>query len=309
MSKASELTQMIKAEAKSLGFAVCGIAKADAVSTHTASLFNEWIANGNAGTMGYLQRNRDKRLDPRELVPGCRSIVCVAMNYYPRPSDIVKGKMHLSHYALGKDYHKVIKERLFTLLKRINECYPVSGRAFCDTAPLLERYWATRAGIGWIGKNHQLIIPGAGTHFFLGELLIDAELDYDAPMMQNLCGDCERCIKACPSGALKADGFDARQCLSYLTIEYRGELPKNIGKMMGNCFYGCDRCQASCPHNHNAVPTEIEEFFPKEILTAMSNDDWHNLSEQKYKELFADSAVERCGYGQLKRNINTIKQS
>lgn len=304
----SELTQLIKAEAKSLGFAVCGIAKADAVGADTAAYLARWIGEGRHGTMGYLQRNGDKRTDPRQLVPGCRSVVCVALSYCPRPQDIVKGRLHLSRYALGRDYHKVVKDKLFMLMKRINEIQPIQGRAFCDTAPLLERYWAAQSGIGFIGKNHQLIIPEAGSYFFLGELLIDIELDYDAPMAENLCGNCDRCIRACPSGALKADGFDARQCLSYLTIEYRDELPKNIGKMMGNCFYGCDRCQTSCPHNKEACATDVSEFWAKDALLAMSDEDWHNLSKEKYNELFTDSAVERCGYEQLVRNISACKK-
>ncbi len=304
----SEFTQLIKAEAKSLGFAVCGIAKADAVDADTAAYLARWIGEGRHGTMGYLQRNGDKRTDPRLLVPGCRSVVCVALSYCPRPQDVVKGRLHLSRYALGRDYHKVVKDKLFMLMKRINELQPVLGRAFCDTAPLLERYWAAQSGIGFIGKNHQLIIPEAGSYFFLGELLIDVELDYDAPMTENLCGNCDRCIKACPSSALKADGFDARQCLSYLTIEYRDELPKNIGKMMGNCFYGCDRCQTSCPHNKEACATDITDFWAKDALLAMSDEDWHNLSKEKYNELFTDSAVERCGYEQLVRNLKALKR-
>lgn len=302
-----ELTQFIKAEAASLGFAVCGIAKADAVAPQTAESFNRWIAEGNEGTMSYLERNREKRLDPRELVPGCRSIVSVALNYYPREQDIIRGRLHLSRYALGRDYHKVVKDKLFTLLKRINEQHPTQGRAFCDTAPILERYWAARAGIGVIGKNHQLIISGAGTHFFLGELLIDAELQYDTPIESDPCQECNRCIKACPTGALSVDGFDARRCLSYLTIEHRGEFPKNIGEKVGNCFYGCDRCQASCPHNKDATSTKTADFWAKESLLAMHDEDWYNLSAEKYEELFADSAVERCGYEQLMRNIKALK--
>lgn len=303
-----KLTQLIKAEAKSLGFAVCGIAKADAVDAETATYLAQWVGEGRHGTMGYLERNCDKRTDPRLLVPGCRSIICVALSYCPRPQDIVKGRLHLSRYALGRDYHKVVKDKLFMLMKRINEIQPIQGRAFCDTAPVLERHWAAQSGIGFIGKNHQLIIPGAGSYFFLGELLIDVELDYDTPIIGNLCGDCDRCIKACPSDALRVDSFDARKCLSYLTIEHRGELPKNVGKMMGNCFYGCDRCQTSCPHNKDARATDVSEFWAKDSLIAMSDEDWHNLSPERYNELFADSAVERCGYEQLVRNLKAIKR-
>ena len=307
MMQKSELTQFIKAEALRLGFTVCGIAQATNVDTQTASTVEQWVNEGRNGTMSYLERNSEKRTDPRLLVPGCRSIICVALNYFTDSAN--EEKLHISRYARGSDYHKVVKDRLYLLLQAINSKQSVTGRPFCDTAPILERYWAVRAGIGWIGKNHQLIIPGQGTHFFLGELLIDAELEYDTPLCGNRCGECSKCLNACPTNALTVDGFDARKCLSYLTIEYDGELPENIGEKMGKCFYGCDRCQSCCPHNKFASPTEIPEFVPKSELLAMSEKEWYELTEEKYKSLFNKTAVERCGFRGLKRNIDATRKA
>ncbi len=306
MTSAAEITRYIKAEALRLGFSVCGIAEATPVAQETAEAFEHWIATGKHGTMSYLERNRDKRFDPTNLLPGCRSIICVAMNYYPAHAKDKKQQLHIARYAQGSDYHKVVKDRLYMLLKSINNVCETKGRPFCDTAPILERYWATRAGIGWIGKNRQLIVPRAGTHFFLGELLLDINLEYDTPIEGNRCGKCSACIENCPTGALSAGDFDARKCLSYLTIEYRGELPDSIGAKMGDCFYGCDRCQICCPHNNFATATTIEDFKASEDLLAMTDDNWKNLTEEQYNTLFKESAVERCGYEQLKRNIKSI---
>lgn len=302
-----ELSLYIKAEAKRLGFAVCGISKAGKVPREEVQRFTTWVQSGRHGTMGYLERNSDKRENPESLVPRCKSIVSVAIGY-AQPQESDKG-LHLSRYARGKDYHKVVKERLFALLKSINEKTGAGGRAFCDSAPVLEHYWAEQAGIGRVGINHQLIIPGLGTYFFLGELFIDQEAEPDKPIANNVCINCNRCIVNCPTGALTKEGFDARKCLSYLTIEYRDKLPENIGKKMGNCIYGCDRCNASCPHNKDAKPTDITELQPNKELAHMSDEEWFTLSEERYKELFKDSAVERAGYKQLMRNINEIKNS
>lgn len=299
----SELTQYIKAEALRLGFDVCGIAKAEAVESSTAGFCDLWVKDGYNGTMGYLERNCDKRYDPTLLVEGCRSIIVVALNY--TPSQAIEG---ISHYAQGEDYHKAVKDRLFLLLKSINDKAPCNGRPFCDSAPVLERYWAVQAGLGWIGRNHQLIIPQRGSYFFLGELLIDAELDYDKPFEQNHCGECRRCINNCPTAALDEHCFDARKCLSYLTIEHRGELPENIGEKMGNCFYGCDRCQTSCPHNRFAKPNNTPELQPTPELLQMTTERWHSLTKEEYDSLFRKSAVERCGYEQLMRNIKEYKK-
>ncbi|MBE6308168.1 MAG: tRNA epoxyqueuosine(34) reductase QueG [Bacteroidales bacterium] len=301
-----ELSNHIKAEAKRLGFAVCGIAKATPLPAIEAQRLNGWVADGKHGDMGYLERNCDKRENPAKLVEGCKSIVSVALSYAQGEFD--ESRLHISRYAQGADYHHVVKERLYRLLASIESVVPVKGRAFCDTAPVAERYWAMQAGLGWIGRNHQLIIPKLGSYFFLGELMIDCETEYDTPFTQNLCGSCTRCIENCPTQALAIDGFDARKCLSYLTIEHRRELPENIGKKMGNCFYGCDRCQTACPWNKKAGRTEITELLPGEALTTMEKEDWYALTEGKYKEIFGKSAVERAGYEQLIRNIEAIKK-
>lgn len=298
-----ELTLFIKSEALRLGFDICGIAKAEAVPDETIQSYNQWITLEHHGTMQYLQRNCEKRFDPTLLVDGCKSVVVVALNYYP--SHPVDG---IASYAIGNDYHKIVKDKLYTLLNNINTVYSVKGRAFCDSAPVLERHWAVQSGIGWIGNNRQVIIPHKGSYFFLGELLIDAELEYDTPFTEKHCGKCRKCIDNCPTGALTDDGFDARKCLSYLTIEYRGELPENIGKKMGNNFYGCDCCLKACPHNRFSTPNNTAEFKPSDELQKMNISKWQELTREQYDSLFAKSAVERCGYEQLMRNISAMKE-
>lgn len=301
MMKKEDLTIFIKSEAKRLGFDICGIAKAETVSGETIQRYNGWIEQSKHATMGYLERNREKRFDPTLLVEGCRSIICVALNYSPRQS--IEG---IADYAQGKDYHKIVRDRLHLLLQSINSICSVRGRAFCDSAPVLERYWAVKAGIGYIGRNRQLIIPGKGSKFFLGELFVDIELCHDTPQERNLCGDCRKCIVNCPGMALGDEGLDANKCLSYLTIEHRGELPENSGKKMKKCFYGCDRCQTVCPHNRFATPNDIPELQPSEELLKMTDEEWGTLTKEQYETLFTGSAVERCGYEQLVRNITAL---
>ena len=301
MMEKEDLTRFIKSEALRLGFDICGIAKAEAVADNAVHEYGHWIDKGNHATMQYLERNCDKRFNPTLLVEGCRSVISVAMNYSP-----VQPIEGFADYAQGKDYHTVIKERLYMLLQSINNICTVQGRAFCDSAPVLERYWAVKAGIGYIGRNRQLIIPGKGSKFFLGELLVDIELCYDAPCERNLCGNCHKCMDACPGNALSHEGLDARKCLSYLTIEYRDKLPENIGEKMGNCFYGCDRCQAVCPHNRFATPNTTPELQPSQALLQMTKEKWQTLTKEEYRSLFRHSAVERCKYEQLIRNIAAI---
>ena len=298
MTEQQKLSTLIKRRAAELGFSTCGIAKAEAVNADVRREFEEWIARGSHGEMGYMAGNFEKRMDPTLLVEGCRSIIVVAQNYFPATAS-----PQISRYAQGKDYHRVVKDKLFQLLEYINSIVPAKGRAFCDSAPVLERYWAVQAGLGTCGRNRQLIIPGCGTHFFLGELLVDIEAEYDEPQKESLCKGCNACVRNCPAGALSENGLDARRCLSYLTIEYRGELPPATGEKMGECFYGCDRCQSACPHNRAAQPHNEPQFAPSEELLAMSVSDWRVLTKEKFDTLFKDSAVQRCGYEQLMRNI------
>ncbi len=302
MMEKEYLTRFIKSEALRLGFDICGVAKAEAVDENTVQEYNHWIGKGNHATMQYLERNCDKRFNPTLLVEGCKSIICVAMNYSPKQT--IEG---IADYAQGMDYHKIVKERLYLMLQSINSICTAQGRAFCDSAPVLERYWAVKAGIGYIGCNRQLIIPGKGSKFFLGELFVDIELCYDVPCERNLCGNCNKCIDACPGNALSNERLDARKCLSYLTIEHHDKLPENIGKKMGNCFYGCDRCQTVCPHNRFTTPNTTPELQPSETLLQMTKEKWQTLTKEEYRSLFRHSAVERCKYEQLMRNIAAIR--
>ncbi len=298
MSNRQQLAALIKEKAKELGFHSSGITQAKALPEDVRRSFEQWLASGYNATMGYMAGNLEKRMNPALLVEGTRSIIIVAQNYYTEDST-----PYLSLYAQGKDYHKVIKDKLHLLLAYINTLVPVRGRTFCDSAPVFERYLATQAGIGWCGRNRQLIIPGAGTHFFLGELFIDIELEPDTPYSGHHCGNCRACIEACPGKALSEEGIDARRCLSYLTIEHREELPAWIKESDGVCFYGCDKCQSVCPHNRFARQHNEPQFAPDKELLAMKRENWCCLTKEKFDQLFKDSAVQRCGYQQLMRNI------
>ena len=255
--------------------------------------------------MDYMAHNIDKRLDPCLLMPGVKSIVCVALNYAPAER-MPEGELQFAAYALGQDYHDIVKSRLHALAARLNT---TTYRAFCDTAPVLERYWAAQAGLGWLGRNHQLIIPHAGSMFFLGELFLDIELDYDKPMPSR-CGTCYVCIDACPTGALCSDGtFRSSSCLSYLTIENRSNIPPEHADKMGNTVYGCDRCQDTCPHNRFAMPTTESQLHPKPELLQMKRADWQQLTVEQYRSLFKGSAVKRAKYEGLMRNIDCAIKS
>ena len=299
----SRRSSEVKAEALRLGFFACGIAKAAPVDKDVATRFRQWIRNGSHADMQYMANHTDARLDPRLLMEGVKSIVCVAMNYTPahRLSD---NGYQLSAYVYGKDYHDVMKVRLHALAARLGF---IHYRAFCDTAPVLERYWAVKAGLGWTGKHHQLIIPGAGSMFFLGELFTDEVFDYDSPVADR-CGRCTRCIEACPTGVLGTT-FNCVKCLSYQTIENRNELSPEAARHMGNTIYGCDRCLQACPWLRTASPTTIPEFAPTEKLLSMTKERWHHLTEEDYRYLFKGSAVKRAKYTGLMRNIQAVREN
>ena len=324
----------IKVEAERLGFFACGIARAEPVDAETAAAVRGWISKGSQATMDYMANYTEKRLNPCLLVPGTKSIVSLAMNYAPAQT-MPETEYQLAAYAYGQDYHDVMKAKLRQLAALIankfegesdsevgendgnstaittpktNETNPEPAgeiRVFVDTAPVLERYWAQRAGLGWIGKNHQLIIPRAGSMFFLGEIFLPYEFDsYDSPMPSR-CGNCRRCIEACPTCAITDEwGFDSEKCLSYQLIENRGELSEQAKQSMGTTIYGCDRCQTACPWNRFATPNTTPEFQPKSELLAMTKADWHNLTIDEYRALFKGSAVKRAKFDGLKRNIS-----
>ena len=324
----------IKAEALRLGFSACGLAPAEAVNESTASAFRQWLANGYQAEMHYMENYEEKRLDPHLLVEGARTVISVALNYYPA-TFLPEDEYQIAWYAYGKDYHDVMKAKLNALLEFIrNQYYPkatlspfssfvkeespqgevvgpplINARSFCDTAPILERYWAWRAGLGWIGKNTQLIIPHAGSCFFLGEIILDIEADYYDSPQQSRCGTCTRCLNACPTKAIEAPYLlNSERCLSYLTIEHRGDISSNFGQKMGKKIYGCDDCQRACPWNRFARATGVSEFHPSSALLSMKRADWYHLTEDQYKMLFKGSAVKRAKYSGLKRNISKISE-
>lgn len=302
----------LKAEALSLGFFACGLAPAEPMNAARVAYRETWLREGMHADMAYLERNEEKRRDPRLLVEGVQTIVSVAMCYNTVPADApVPDEMPIARYARGVDYHDLVKARLHSLLHRLSATYGAEvlegSRAFVDTAPVDERYWAWRAGLGWLGKNTQLIIPRAGSYFFLGELFLTLPADaYDEPQPSR-CGSCTRCLKACPTQALGKDGLDARRCLSYLTIECRdASLPEGIGERMGSMFYGCDACATCCPWNRRAAVTKEEAFYPSLALQQMTREDWEQLSREQYQVLFKGSAVKRAKYDGLVRNIQAL---
>ena len=325
----------IKAEALRLGFAVCGITRAEAVDDETARQFRQWLAEGNHAGMHYMENHLEKRLDPRLLLEGAKTIVCVALNYSPARR-LPEGEYQLADYALGQDYHDVMRQKLHQLAaailtastsqahtdislqkERTQEDAPSDKtppyRAFADSAPILERYWAVKAGLGWIGRNHQLIIPSTtmgGSRFFLGELILCEEMDeYDTPM-PNRCGNCHQCIDACPTGALTTHSmFAAEKCLSYQTIENRGNLSPQAKKSMGDTIYGCDRCQQVCPWNRFSRPTVEPLLQPRDELLKMTKEKWLQLTPEEYRVLFKGSAVKRAKYEGLMRNIRAVSQN
>ncbi len=301
----------IKNMALSLGFDACGIAKAEEL-TEDARFMKLWIDSGQNGEMSYLARNFEKRVDPRILVPGCKSIVVVLLNYFPENKQI-SSSPQIAKYAYSEvDYHTVLKEKLKSLEEQICSKYGSDSvtqgyqHLFVDSAPVLERRWAERAGLGWIGKHTQLIHPGLGSYTFIGILMLRIETDYDKSILPH-CGNCTRCIDACPTKALSNGTLDARRCISYLTIENKNEIPSEFKtKLSGNAL-GCDICADVCPWNKKwAIPHTHPELSPvKEILNWDTNS-WHLLSNENFNVIFKKSAIKRAGFGKLKQNINVV---
>ena len=300
-------SRWIVEEAEKMGFDACGIAQATALSEESAHV-EQWLDDGHEGEMGYLTRNREKRYDPRLLAEGTKSIVTVLYNYFPKQT-LGGERFKIAKYAYGADYHDVLKRKMRQLLERIEtQSGKLEGvRVFVDSAPVLDRAWAVRCGLGFIGKNTTLIHPKKGSFFFIGHLFLPLELTETGQAMTNRCGRCTKCLDACPTGALESPfHIDARKCISYLTIEYKGSLEGHNPELFKGWMYGCDICQDVCPYNRFALPHKEPEFEPSEQLLAMQEEDWKDLNPTEFEALFKRSAVQRAGYEGLKRNIDFI---
>ena len=303
-----ELSKWITEEAGRMGFDACGIAKATALDEESAHV-EQWLEGKREGEMGYLTRNKEKRYDPRLLVEGTKSIVTVLYNYFPKQEIGSSIKYKIAKYAYGSDYHDVLKRKMRQLLARIEtQTGKLEGvRIFVDSAPVLDRAWAVRCGLGFIGKNTSLIHPKKGSFFFIGHLFLPLELEETGKTMTNHCGRCTKCLDACPTGALESPfHIDARKCISYLTIEYKGSLAGIDPKTFKGWMYGCDICQDVCPYNRFALPNNEPEFQPSEQLMNMKESDWEKLNQADFESLFKHSAVKRAGYEGLKRNIEFL---
>ncbi|MBK7103327.1 MAG: tRNA epoxyqueuosine(34) reductase QueG [Flavobacteriales bacterium] len=306
MRTPGEKADLIKSKAHELGFLACGVARAEYL-VEEAPRLERWLREGKHGEMGYMANHFDMRLDPRKLVPGAKSVISLAFNYYTESKQIDPEAPKLSTYAYGRDYHKVVKQRLKPLVAFIQEQFgQIEFRTFVDSAPVLEKAWAQRSGIGWVGKHTNVIRQGSGSFFFLCEIILDLELEPDAPATDH-CGTCRRCIDACPTDAITPYGVDGSRCISYLTIELKDMIPQEFeGKMEGWAF-GCDICQQVCPWNRFSTPHNEPEFTPKPELMGLSADEWYGMTEVVFDRLFEGSPVKRTKYEGLKRNVRFLR--
>ncbi|AFL83835.1 iron-sulfur cluster binding protein, putative [Belliella baltica DSM 15883] len=302
--------QMIKTQAKNLGFDFCGIAKAEFLEDEAPKL-EAWLNQNYHGQMAYLANHFDKRLDPTKLVDGAKTVVSLIYNYFPEstlpesPSDL-----KIAKYAYGKDYHFVIKDKLNTLLQNLQEeIGEIGGRAFVDSAPVMERQWAQKAGLGWTGKNSLLLNKKMGSFFFLAELIIDLEVAPDLPMTIDYCGTCTKCVDACPTDAIVGSGVvDGSRCISYFTIELKEQIPYEVKGKFENWIFGCDICQDVCPWNRFSKPHQEAEFLPHPDLQQMKRKDWEEITAETFNRVFQKSAVKRTKLEGLIRNIDFVKK-
>lgn len=298
----------IKNKASDLGFSDCGIAEADFLD-EDAENYELWLARGMHGKMSYMERNIEKRLDPRKLVTGAKSVIVLLQNYYPAQRQTGKEAPVLSKSAYGEDYHFVLKDKMYDLLNFIRkEIGRAEGRVFTDSAPVLERSWAERAGLGKRGKNSNLLTKN-GSFFFIGELILDIELAYDSPIDKTVCGTCTLCRDACPTGALSGEGFiDSRRCISYLTTELREQIPSVFKGKLQNRIFGCDICQDVCPYNKKAEVHKEPRLKAKPQVLSMSKADWYNMDKALFNHLFKKSTIKRAKYSGLMRNLDFIRE-
>lgn len=303
---APENSTFIKTTANELGFSFCGISKAEFLEEEAPKL-EEWLKRGYQGKMSYLERNFDKRLDPTKLVPGAKSVVSLVYNYYPEKIHETSG-LKVAKYAYGQDYHFIIKRKLKNFMDRIqDEIGQVEGRVFVDSAPVHERAWAAKSGLGWIGKNSLLLNREMGSFFFLAELILDLELKPDGPM-KDYCGTCTACQDACPTDAIPEPYVvDGSRCISYLTIELKDEIPNEFKNKMENWVFGCDICQDVCPWNRFAKPHNESAFKPQG-WEDFSKQGWEEMTEEVFRKVFKKSAVKRAEFEELKRNVDFVKR-
>lgn len=299
--------QLIKQEAQRLGFLQCGISKADFLEEEAPRL-EQWLNANMHGEMGYMANHFDKRLDPRKLVDGAKSVITVLLNYYPSETQKDSEAPKISKYAYGNDYHHVIKGKLRELVNFIQEeIGEVGGRAFVDSAPVMDKAWAAKSGLGWVGKNTNLIHPKNGSFFFIGELILDIELEPDGPITDH-CGTCTACIDACPTEAIvEPYVVDGSKCISYFTIELKDAIPTEMKGQFDDWAFGCDVCQDVCPWNRFSKPHSEPQFNPHPEMLEMSKEDWEELTEDVFKKVFQKSAVKRTKFSGLKRNIAFLK--
>ncbi len=309
-SAKSRHTQLIKQKAAELGFAFCGVSKAEFLEEEAPRL-EHWLNQNKHGQMSYMANHFDKRLDPRLLVEGAKSVVSVLYNYFPEKELFTESDdLKISKYAYGRDYHYVLKDKLKELIEFIQqEIGEVAGRAFVDSAPVMDKAWAKKSGLGWVGKHSNLLNRQMGSFFFIGELILDLELEPDSPV-KDYCGTCTRCMDACPTDAISEPYVvDGSKCISYFTIELREQIPVEVKGKFENWMFGCDICQDVCPWNRFAKPHHEPQFQPSEALQTMSRTDWEEITEEVFRVLFKDSPVKRTKLAGLKRNIDFLKKS
>lgn len=307
INKTHTYTKLIKTEAQRLGFLSCGISKAGFLEEEAPRL-EAWLNKNMNGEMKYMENHFDKRLDPTLLVPGAKSVVSLLLNYFPEQTQ-EKDSYKISKYAYGTDYHFVIKDKLKHLLHFIEEQIgDVHGRAFVDSAPVLDKAWAAKSGLGWMGKHSNLLTKQVGSFYFIAELIIDLDLEYDNPVTDH-CGSCTACIDACPTQAI-VDPYvvDGSKCISYFTIELKNEIPRDVKNQFDDWIFGCDVCQDVCPWNRFSKPHREPLFNPQPELLEMSKKDWQEITQEIFGKIFQKSAVKRTKFEGLKRNITFLRE-
>lgn len=307
--QAQHHTAIVKSIAKKLGFDFCGISKAVQLEEEARHL-ESWLEKGMHGKMSYMANHFDKRIDPRKLVPGAKTVISLLLNYFTEEKQADAASPKLSMYAYGEDYHTVIKRKLFLFIDQIRaEIGEVDGRVFVDSAPVMDKAWAKRSGLGWIGKNTNLINKNQGSFFFIAELIIDLELEADGPI-KDYCGSCTKCIDACPTEAIiQPYVVDGSKCISYLTIELKEQIPMEWKGRMDDWMFGCDVCQQVCPWNRFSKQHQEPDFIPNDQVLGIQKSDWQEMTEEVFTRVFGKSAVTRTGFSGLKRNIEFLRET